>query len=236
MPALYVRDDIATPLALCPDVHAHTMLALRHLAWCHADDGTILTMHDTGPKTAIMSLWCALSPALRSVRWTPTPRLRPCPAPVRSVATSRRCPAMSWAAAVAPPRGARPGCATRISAGQMRIAPTCPLSPRPAAQSRPPQAVLRCPAPPVARVSGSIGATAGAACRVAAVHRLAIVAVRFRINPRVSSRRGGAQTACRMGSASSIPAPARRRSRIRMIRPPLGIFCRGFRRSLCNTG
>jgi hypothetical protein len=58
------------------------MLVLRHLAWCHVDDGTILTMHDTGPDAAIMSLWCATCDALEAqiAVWLPGGvRFPPCP-------------------------------------------------------------------------------------------------------------------------------------------------------------
>ena len=66
MPNLYYREDIDTHLALFPDLKAHMMLALRHLAWCHPDDGVILTIADPDPEHPIMSIWCATCEALEA--------------------------------------------------------------------------------------------------------------------------------------------------------------------------
>jgi hypothetical protein len=59
MPELYFREDIDTHLAPFPDLKAHTMLALRHLARCHADEGAITMMGAVSPEMASISLYCA---------------------------------------------------------------------------------------------------------------------------------------------------------------------------------
>jgi hypothetical protein len=82
MPALYFKDDLDLYLALFPDLQAHTMRALRHLAWCHADDGTILMTATTSPETAILSVYCATCDAPEAqiaLRIPGGVRFPPCP-------------------------------------------------------------------------------------------------------------------------------------------------------------
>jgi len=92
MPELYFREDLETHLALFPDLKAHTTQRLRHLAWCHADDGTFPTLRNTGPDTAILTLWCVTCGALEAciaVTTTGGGRCPPCP-------HAGRCPWDVW--------------------------------------------------------------------------------------------------------------------------------------------